>query len=351
MKEQGDVRYENVIVSTRIRLARNFADYPFPNRLKDEASAREIIRLVAAELNTVDAFTLYHMNALSPEIAESLKERYLISRDLIEHRRISAALVSFDETISVMINEEDHIREQYFMKGFELRKVYERISGIDDIIAEAIPFAFDETLGYLTACPTNLGTGLRASVMLFLPALARSEQLERMIVQLKRLGLVVRGCFGEGSAAEGDLYQVSNEVTLGPSEAEILSVVEQAVNVIAVEEFKARARLAEEGGVALKDRILRAYGTLTNCLSLAESEFMRLAADVKLGIAFGMFDGSMEALDDLIVTLRPANINRMNGFPLGKEEQDLYRAEYAGKALRGMELLTETKRKQLFPRG
>ncbi len=341
--------YENVAVSTRVRLARNFADYPFPNRLNED-QARTIVRLVAADLCSVEAFDLYYMNSVDAEKAEFLKERYLISQDLIDHKRIGAALVSDDESISVMINEEDHIREQYFMKGYDLKRVYERISGIDDIIADAIPFAYDETFGYLTACPTNLGTGLRASVMLFLPALARRGCMGRIAAEFKRLGLTVRGGYGEGSGAEGDMYQISNEVTLGVSEEEILAAVKEAVDRLVATELKERERMWETGGLPLTDRILRAYGVLTNCMTIGAREFLSLMTEVKLGVAFGVFDGRMEELDDLIVALRPANIDRLNGAPLTDAGRDIYRAEYAGKALRGMQLLTETKRNILSPR-
>lgn len=334
-----NVSYDAVVVSTRVRLARNFADYPFPNRLKDVKKAREIVQLIASELNYMDTFDLYYMNAISDERAAFLKERYLISKDLIAHRPISAAFISRDESISVMINEEDHVREQYFLKGFELRKVYERISGIDDIISESIPFAFDPEFGYLTACPTNLGTGLRASVMMFLPALTRTNLIRRALPALSGRGLTVRGQYGEGSVAEGEMYQISNEVTLGYSEEEILSVVENAVRTITEFELREREKMLREDELGVKDKAFRAYGILTNCKRIDAQEFMTLMSDVKLGAVTGIFDGNMEELDQLIVAMRPANINRLNGGPLTAEEQAAYRAEYAGKALRSMELL------------
>ena len=154
-----------------------------------------------------------------------------------------ASIINESETVSIMINEEDHVREQYFLKGFELRKVYERISGIDDIISESIPFAFDPEFGYLTACPTNLGTGLRASVMMFLPALTRCDLIRKTLPTLTRLGLTVRGQYGEGSGAEGEMYQISNEVTLGRSEEEILSEVEDAVRTITEFELREREKM------------------------------------------------------------------------------------------------------------
>ena len=340
--------FESVAVSTRIRLARNFKDYPFPARLlKDkhaEEQAHEIVRLIAAELAEIEDFSLYEMRSVSDERAAFLTERYLISRDLIRNRAISAALVSRDETISVMPNEEDHVREQYFTQGFDLKKAYERIAGIDDVISESIPFAFDDTFGYLTACPTNLGTGLRASVMLFLPAITRRGVMRTIMPQLTRLGLTVRGSFGEGSGSQGDLVQVSNEVTLGVSEEDILSVVEQSVGSVVELELMERARMKAEEGIVLKDKLCRSLGALENCCILEEREFMRRVADVKLGIALGYFsvgregEERMRELDDLAMSMRPANINRMNGAPLDARAQDIYRAEYAGNVVRGMQL-------------
>ena len=325
--------YKKVAVSTRVRLARNFQDYPFPNRLKDVEAAREMVRLVSAELMRAEEFRLYDMSKLTSEDAAYLIERNLISQDLLKHREIAAALVSLDESISVMINEEDHIREQYFMKGCFLRRTYERISGIDDIIAECIPFAYDKELGYLTACPTNLGTGLRASVMLFLPALSRRGILRRLLPQFNRMGLTVRGTFGEGSNTEGELFQVSNEVTLGKTEEEILTTVQEVVDE-----------------VVLTDSILRSYGALTNCMTMDEREFMRRLVDVKLGVALGIFRGDIGMLDDLIVAMRPANINRRFARILTEEEQNIYRAEYTGRVLRDMSLIGIEERNELKKR-
>ena len=344
--------FESVAVSTRMRLARNFADYPFPGRLlKDshaEEQAQEIVRLIASSLAKVDQFTLYEMKNVSDERMAYLLERNLISRDLVRNRRISAALISSDEIISVRLNAGERVRDQSFMHGFDLSRAWERITGLDDAISEIVPFAFDEQFGYLTACPTNLGTGLRASVMLFLPALSRRGAMAREIVpELLRLGLTARGAYGEGSGAEGDLFQVSNEVTLGVSEEEILSIVGDAVNATVESELLERSRMKAEGGMELRDRICRAYGVLTNCRLLEEHEFLRLLSDIKLGLALGYFsDGSeddawMGVLDELASVLRPANINRLNGAPLDKQRQDAYRAEYARTAISAMHLQAE----------
>jgi len=331
--------FESVAVSTRMRLARNFADYPFPNRLLRDAhaeeQAQEMIGLISSELKRIEAFVLYEMKNVEDEVAELLKERNLISRDLIANRKISAALVSKDETISVMINEEDHLRIQYFMKGLDLEKAYERVLGFDDRIAEFFPFAFDPSFGYLTACPTNLGTGLRASVMLFLPALSRRGLMRQTSSVLTRGGLTVRGAFGEGSGTEGDLFQVSNETTLGISEENLLELVDRTVMTVTELELRERMKMKVEGGNALLDKLCRSYGILLNCRMIDSKEFAERIADVKLAIALGWFGGKesgetlMERLDSLRVEMRPANLNRLAGRRLTAEEQNAYRAECA----------------------
>ena len=347
MKEGFRAEYESVAVSSRIRFARNFKDYPFPARLARDPhaaeQASEIIRLVAAELTSLEEFRLYEMSSIEEGEAELLKERNLISRDLLKNKRISAAVISEDRSISVMINEEDHIREQYFMKGYDLKRAFERLSGIDDIISESIPFAYDEELGFLTACPTNLGTGLRASVMLFLPALVRRGLMRRILPTLTRLGLTVRGVSGEGSGAEGDLFQISNEVTLGLSEHEILFGVEQAVSVIVETELLERGRMKAEGGIALKDSVFRSYGVLSSCCVLEEKELMRRIADLKLGVALGFFGetSDMVPLDELAALMRPASINALAGTRLEGNEANIFRADYVTEAIQNMGLVTK----------
>ena len=346
----GDVLegVQSVAVSTRMRLARNFADYPFPRRLLRDPHAKEqaqeIVQLVSAELNAVEAFVLYQMDSVSDVTAAYLTERNLISRELIKNDKISAALISEDQSISVMLNEEDHLREQYFTSGFHLKKAYERICGINEIISSSIPFAYDETLGYLTACPTNLGTGLRASVMLFLPAVSRRGLIWRLPAVLTPGGFTMRGSSGEGSGSEGDMYQVSNEMTLGLSEPEILELMKSAVMTIAEMEVNERKRMRAEGGSALRDGLLRSFGLLANCARIDLRELIQRTADAKLAIALGFLQGSkrgeelMLALDEMLVALRPANINRLNGRELSEEEQNEFRAARAGETVYGLKI-------------
>lgn len=324
------------VVSTRVRLARNLEGYPFPSHLKDEKQAKEIIRLVAAALSRLEEFRLYHMDAISKEKALSLKENHLISPNLISNKRISAALINHEESVSVMINEEDHLREQCIVKGLDLRLAYETMSEIDGRISRSMKFAYDEQLGFLTACPTNLGTGLRASVMMFLPALTLNGIMPKVIRSISRLGLTVRGIYGEGSDAEGYMYQISNEVTLGVSEEEILSQVEEVVGKVCALEEAERKALANGGNsLELRDECMRSYGILTNCAKLSTDELIKLSAYVKLGACLGFLElDDVSLIDDLAVKMRPSNINSAAERELSPVERDVYRAQYTGKYLK-----------------
>ena len=226
---------ESTVASTRIRLARNLEGYPFPNRLNDAEQAREIVRAVQAAASRIRSFRLYRMDVISEDVAQAICDDHLISAQLAANRAFGAALIDEEGDgedpagkFSIMLNEEDHLREQYILPGLNLPLAYRRLSAVDDELSKTLPFAFDRTLGYLTACPTNLGTGMRASVMLFLPGLTRTNKMDRLILEISQLGHTVRGVYGEGSAAEGYMYQVSNEVTLGVSEDYILNEVQRA---------------------------------------------------------------------------------------------------------------------------
>ncbi|HIZ04126.1 MAG TPA: hypothetical protein H9727_07560 [Candidatus Borkfalkia avistercoris] len=329
---------ESTVVSTRIRLARNLADYPFPNRLQSVKQAKEIVRIVAGAASRLRAFKLYYMDEITESVAMSLKDDHLISAELAANKKYGAALIDegdFEEIgedradkISIMINEEDHLREQYIARGLTLNTAYLKLSEIDDSLSKSIRFAYDAKLGYLTACPTNLGTGLRASVMLFLPGLTRMNKMSKLIREISRLGHTVRGVFGEGSAAEGYMYQISNEVTLGVTEDYILSEVQKAVLEIVGLEAQARRSLVEEDYVGVKDCCRRAYGILTNCEKISYGEFIKLISDVKLGAALGFVQVSdASVIDDLIEALRPSNISLLRDGEPSAAERDILRAE------------------------
>lgn len=327
---------ENTVASSRIRLARNLNGYPFPSRLKDEKQAKEIIRSVSSAVNKLDEFRLHYMDGISEEEALNLVENHLISPLLLKRPHYSAALINDKRNVSIMINEEDHLREQCIEKGLALGQAYETMSSKDAMIARSILFAYDEQLGYLTACPTNLGTGLRASVMLFLPALTMGGVMSRLIQSVSRLGLTVRGMYGEGTAAEGYMYQISNEVTLGVSEEEIIAQVEDTVGKIAEMEQSERLKL-KRGAPAteIKDRCLRSLGILTNCALMPSEEFEKLCANLKLGACLGYVGiQDISAVDELIVRMKPSNLNILAGRELTAAERDAYRAEYASRQIK-----------------
>ncbi len=299
---------QSIVVSTRIRLARNFAGFPFPSKMSD-AHASDIVHLVSEGLKRIDPYEYKHYDIakLSESEANLMQEQYLISPALLKRLNGGAVFVSSDRAVSIMVNEEDHLREQYIYKGFNLYKAYERLSAVDDGLSSVFDFAFDEKLGYLTACPSNLGTGMRASVMMFLPGLAWSGELKRYIKEWRKAGMTVRGAFGEGSSAEGYLYQVSNERTLGWSEQEILEQVTEFTMRLCDLEARAREKILETQETETRDRCLRAYGTLTNCAVLSWQEFLTKIADVKAGIVLNILKAnSQKKFDEFLDDMRPA---------------------------------------------
>ena len=323
------------VVSSRIRLARNLNGLPFPARLTSDRQAKEIIRSVSAALNKVDEFRLYYMDGISEDETFNFVENRLISPALLENPSRSAALINEKGDISIMINEEDHLREQCISGGLSVRSAYGRMSEMDNKIAMSIPFAYDEQLGYLTACPTNLGTGLRASVMMFLPALELGGMMGDVIKSVTRLGLTVRGAYGEGTKAKGYIYQISNEVTLGITEETIIKLVEDIALKIVEMEARERARLQGSGSsVAIKDRCLRAYGILTNCALLSVGELDGLCAELKLGVCLGYLKcDDISAVDGLTLKMKPSNLNIQAGRVLDERELDIYRAQQVSKKI------------------
>lgn len=322
------------VVSTRVRIARNIEGYPFPSHLKDDRQAKDIVRLVTSGVARLDDFKIYYMDKITREEALSLKENHLISPNLV-NKRNSVALINREESVSIMVNEEDHLREQCIVKGFDLRLAYDTMSEIDNAISSTMKFAYDEQLGFLTACPTNLGTGLRASVMLFLPALTINGMMPRVLKSISHLGLTVRGIYGEGSQAEGYTYQISNEVTLGVTEEFIISQVKEIVEKVCALEESERKKL--KSNLDIKDETLRSYGILTNCAKLTTDELIRYSSGVKLGACLGFINISdVSAIDELVIRMRPSNVNKASEKELTPLERDIYRAKYTAKYLKNL---------------
>lgn len=325
---------QSIVTSSRVRLARNLAAYPFPEKLRKEQAA-EIIEIVGKEIAKAGKFNRYVMKDLPSPTAAYLQEQHWISPALLKNKDIGAAFISKDRDVSVMINEEDHIREQYIFMGYDLFKTYERLSAVDDRILEKINIAYDDRLGFLTACPSNLGTGMRASVMMFLPGLAKSKALEELVPKLKANGMTVRGVFGEGSAAEGYNYQISNERTLGTSEGNILQVVNKVALKVCDLEIREREKMLKKERVPLRDSCLRAFGALTNCAILPLKELTECMVKIKLGVALGFFSSrNMNDFNTFVANMRPASFrveNELQG--ASDHECDMARAEIVGKVL------------------
>lgn len=300
------------VISTRIRLARNVRGYPFPEMLRSGSDACAIANMVFDSLKgSRDAFALYSLKSLPAEDVERFKENYIVSDRLIRNSAISYLIINESESVSIMINEEDHLREQHFRRGFALKEAYALLSSVDRQIAREVAFAMSEELGYLTACPTNLGTGLRSSVMLFLPAIARNKALRESIArQFKSHGVTIRGMYGEGSDMSAGLFQISNEWTLGMREEEIIEKVSGDVKYVCQREIAETRRFKDEDVSAFEDMCGRAYGILLNSAILYYDEFADLMARLKMGISMGFYSVSdMNEFMELIVVARDSNID------------------------------------------
>ena len=268
------------------------------------------------------------MSELSTLEREVLIEKHLVSPQLTNPKRHGAVLLSSDESVSIMVNEEDHIRIQCIHPGLQLEEAFEQANAVDDILEKELPYAFDEQFGYLTSCPSNTGTGMRASVMMHLPALTITKQIERIIPAISRLGMVVRGIYGEGSKALGNIYQVSNQMTLGKTEKEILEDLENITSRLIAHERQSRKMLLEKSQVALENRLFRSLGTLVYARLLQTGEAARCLSDVRLGIDLGIIeDIDLSILNELMIFMQPGFLQQYAQTELSQEERDIFRAK------------------------
>ena len=322
-------RESDVVLSTRIRLARNLREYPFPHRL-DAAAKKEVDERIRAAMFSLggireDEYRYIELEKLSPAQAISLAERHTISPEFASDRSGRALILNQGETVSVMLCEEDHIRLQVLCPGLDLESAYDTADKLDTALDSALGFAFDEELGYLTACPTNIGTGMRASVMLHLPALTRNGQMGRLSATVSKLGLTIRGAYGEGSSPLGDFYQLSNQVTLGISERAAIDNL-KAITVQVVSQERT-ARESARTDAEFEDWIWRAYGTLKNARLLSGKEFTDLISAARLGASMGILPAAVTDVDDLLFTMQAATLNAAQGRELTARERDLLRAQ------------------------
>lgn len=317
----------NYVISSRIRLARNLVKYPFPNKLGYEGGMR-VIKEVSAPLTKYLDGNLLYLKNMKPLEIEAFKEKHLISNALSQNVNIGGVVLNKDSTMSVMINEEDHVRIQVIKKSLDLQSAYEFADKVDDLISENTEIAFDVHLGYLSSCPTNLGTAMRASVMMFLPALAINRTINNVIFSISKDAMALRGVYGEGTQAEGYMYQLSNQFSLGLSEKEIINTVNNQIYKVAEAEEIARNTLITKSRVELTDMIMRAWGILTNAYKIDSAEFMQNISLIKLGSALNILNIKNNALDEIIVACRPANLSLRYGKDLNAQERDIGRAEF-----------------------
>lgn len=327
-------KVDDVVVSTRIRLARNIKKLPFPKRLSGQEEIYSVLmKGVKEACDELFETKFYKMCDIDELLAQSYVEKHLISKDLIKNVNFGALAVNADEDIAVMINEEDHIREQCITDGFDLDGAYKKILRVDEKISEKLDIAFDPVLGYLTDCPTNLGAAMRASVMVFLPALTMTKKIDRLINDLQRLEFTTRGVYGEGSTAQGFMYQISNQATVGKSEEDIIKLVKKTVGSIIEIERKERENLKNTHGVELQDKIMRAFGILTNCYLIDSAEFSELLGYVKLGVALGYIDRDMSKINKLLTLSQPAMLCMLAAKVLQPRDRDKARAALGRKFL------------------
>lgn len=295
-----------IAVSGRIRLARNYHDLPFHNQ---ENAATCLKRAYDALHNyTEDLYTLHILNNMSKDERLSLMEEHLISADLLKNAGTGAALIRKDRQVSIMVNEEDHLRIQAIEVGGGLEHAAQQAFQAEEILEKVCGFSFDPKFGYLTSCPTNTGTGMRASLMLHLPMLTRYKQMGNVGQNVAKLGLTIRGIYGEGSEALGDLYQVSNQVSLGRSEEDIIQAVTAVGKQLIDMESGLRDRSMKRAPAELKDAVMRSYGLLSYAITMDEKEFMQHWSNLRLGIALGMVPTPLSASDELLTTAQNAHV-------------------------------------------
>lgn len=333
---RGNGPESDIVISSRIRLARNLAQFPFPNRA-DESVRSEIESLLREKIADLPVGTkvgYVNVRELKEIDRQFLVERQLISREHADARGARSVVIGSEENVSLMINEEDHLRIQVLRSGFALDNCWKEIDRIDDLLEEQVTYAFSEQVGYLTACPTNVGTGIRVSVMLHLPALVMTKEIQKVFQALHKISLAVRGLYGEGSQAMGDFYQISNQVTLGKSEDAIIEELKDVVPNIIAYERRVRNALVHENRQNLHDQIARAYAILKGAQTISSEETMHLLSSVRMGINLGLIDDlKIPTINELFIHTQPAHLQKIRKETLASAERNVARASYLRKRL------------------
>ena len=328
---------KEIVVSSRVRLARNYEDLPFAGRITPEQSEQCVQRTLEALRDLKENYTFYPLRGMEEDERRALMEKHLISPDLLKNEENAAVLIREDEAVSVMMNEEDHLRIQGFAPGADLLSAAENVFSIEDTLQRSLSFAFDPQLGYLTACPTNTGTGMRASMMLHLPMLTILKQMGKVNQLAAKIGLTIRGIYGEGSEALGNLYQLSNQVTLGRTEKEIADMVSALAGQIADMEQTLREKTSQRDPLSFEDQLGRSFGLCLHARKMSLKEFMVHWSNLRLGADMGLLPISVSACDRLLTLAQPAHVQKAAGEALLQKDADAYRTEIIRRAINGGE--------------
>ncbi len=326
----GEGEESSVVLSSRIRLARNIAGFKFPNSADKETREKLLEFFVSAMAKSefLQDGTFHRTTGLDTTNSSFLVERHLISPTMLDHLDGAGVYIATSEQVSIMLNEEDHLRIQAITSGLEMDRTMELASQYDNEVGRLLEYDYDSDFGFLTACPTNVGTGLRASVLIHLPGLVLTREIDRIIQKVTKLGLIVRGFYGEGTDVLGNLFQISNQTTLGQSETDILEAIERVARTIIGDEAAARGRLKQEAYDHISDKIWRAYGILRHARVLSSEEVMNLLSAVRLGHAMGIINSvSIATINDILLLSQPAHLMKYYGEEMDADRRDIVRAE------------------------
>jgi len=327
---KGEGPKSEIVVSSRVRLARNLDKMPFSHWAKPDQK-EEVLQKVKNAIEKsgyLKGSMFFRVDELSEVDRQFLIERHLMSKEHATNPRHKAIDLDNKEVVSVMINEEDHVRAQVMQSGFNLLDVWHMIEKIDAELAQHLDYAYSARLGYLTACPTNVGTGMRASCMLHLPALVFSKQINKVLQAVSKLNLAVRGLYGEGTEATGNFFQISNQVSLGLKEEDIIDNLEKIMNQVVVREESARAGILAKNKEEITDRTFRALGTLKNAYIISSSETNRLLSNIRLGVDLGILKHIDRGfVNELLIITQPAHLQKLEKKVLSPKERDVIRAQ------------------------
>lgn len=328
---RGSGPESDIVISSRIRLARNLGEYPFVRRASEEEKS-QIAKSIQSKMEAMDSWSevkFFDVEQLAEVDRQFLVERQLMSREMAESDGDRSVAIDLDERFSVMVNEEDHLRIQVMCSGLDLQSAWERVNQLDDDLESKLNYAFHDNLGYLTACPTNVGTGLRVSVMVHLPALVITREIEKVFRSLQKINVAVRGLYGEGSQFMGDFYQISNQITLGRTEDELVQTVSEVVPRIIEYERRAREFLVNESEQDLHDDVSRAYGILCTAKKISSEETLHYLSKVRMGVNLGLIRSiEIETINKLFVHTQPAHLQKLHGGELSVADRNIERAAY-----------------------